>query len=258
MKEQIIEFLSSPHFYGPLIVIIMAMVTYKAISAILKKAVIRGKTELDIKRYRTIVLLLNNIIKYVIIILSIIFISQIYGADTTSFIAGLGIIGIVVGLALQDTLRDIIGGINIVVENYYILGDLVQFNNFEGTVIEFGLRSTKIKSETGEVLVFANRSVDRVINRSQKQPIINIEVPTAPDSDVKRVRKVLESVVESTKQLKNVNPEGCQYVGIERIEPLRVVYVIRIKCKQGCQFELRRAVLEMIKEAYGKAELRLS
>jgi len=241
-----------------LVILIAATIIYKIITSILNKAMIKGKTELDAKRYKTINSLLNNVVKYVIVIIALILIAQVFGADTRAFLAGFGVIGLIVGLALQETLRDILGGINIVLDNYFVLGDLVEFGNFRGTVIEFGLKSTKIKAETGEVLVIANRSVDRVINISQKQPVVNIEIPTAPESDIKVVRKALDSVIEAAKKLEDVNPEGTEYIGIERIEPQRVVYIIRIKCKRGCQFTMRRIVLEMIKEAYSKADLRLS
>ena len=50
----------------------------------------------------------------------IIFILELYGIDTKSLIAGLGIVGAVIGLALQDTMKDIIGGISIIMENYLI------------------------------------------------------------------------------------------------------------------------------------------
>ena len=260
MFETIFEFVNDriSQIVQILIILIVATIVYKIIITVLNKSMIKGKTELDAKRYRTISSLLNNIVKYVVVIVSLVMIAQVLGADTRAFLAGFGVIGLIVGLALQETLRDILGGINIVLDNYFVLGDIVEFGNFRGTVIEFGLKSTKVQAETGEVLVIANRSVDRVINVSQKQPVINIEVPTSPDSDVKTVRKVLEAVVESAKKLEDVNPEGTQYVGIERIEPQRVVYIIRIKCKRGCQFAMRRTVLEMIKEAYGEADLKLS
>ena len=262
MKEILNNLLGDNRFTNniihTLIIIIVAMVLYKVISIILSKSIIKGKAGIDLKRHKTVVSLLNNVVKYAVILISLVLIFQVYGVDTTSFVAGLGIAGIVVGFALQDTLRDVIGGINIVLEDYFVLGDLVEFNNFQGTIINFGLKSTKIQSQTGEVLVVANRNVDRIVNISQKQPTIHIEVPTSPENDAKKVRKVLEGIVEEAKKLKNACPEGCKYVGIERIEPARVVYAIRVKSKRGCQFELRRMVLEMIKEAYDKESLKLS
>ena len=260
MYEAIMEFLHHriSQIIHVLIILIVATVVYKIIITILNRSMIKGKTEIEAKRYKTISSLLNNLVKYTMIIISLILIAGVFGADTRSFLAGFGILGLIVGLALQETLRDILGGINIVIEDYFVLGDLVEFNNFRGTVMEFGLKSTKIQSETGEVLVLANRSIDRIINISQKQPIVNIEIPTAPDSDTKVVRKVLTEVVEEVKKLKDVNKTGTSYIGIERMEPQRTVYVIRVKCERGCQFTLRRIVLEMIKEAYNKADLKLS
>ena len=65
-------------------------------------------------------------IKYFIAAVSAIMILNIYGVDTTSIIAGLGVAGVVIGLAFQDALKDIISGINIIMDNYYVVGDLVK------------------------------------------------------------------------------------------------------------------------------------
>jgi len=258
LNEEFIEFLTTSRFYGPIFIIICAIIIFKVVNLIISKAAIKGKTELEIKKRKTMVLLFKNIIKYIIIIISAVMILNIYGINTTSVIAGLGIAGIVVGLALQDALKDVIGGINIILEDYYVLGDTVKYNDFIGTVTHFGLKSTKIKSVTGEVLVLSNRSVDKIINLSQKSSVINFEIPTSIEEDSKKVRKALEEVITKAEKIDNVDSKGCEYIGIDKIEPKLITYVFRVKCKQGCQFELRRIILEMVKEAYEKANLKFS
>ena len=257
MNEKIFNFISSTYFYGPILIILSSFIVYKIISMILNTAINKGKTELEKKRLNTMLLLFKNIMKYVIIIIAVVLNLNIYGINTSSLLAGLGIAGVVVGLALQDALKDIIGGINIILENYYVLGDLIRFNDFTGTVIEFGLKSTKIKADTGEVLVLANRMVDKIINLSQKQAVIMIMVPTSSSCDSKKVRKALEKIIEEVKTYDYVEATGCEYTGIETIAPEIVTYTFKIKCKQGKQFELKRQLLEMVKEAYEKAALKL-
>ena len=65
---------------------------------------------------------------------------NLYGVNTTSLIAGLGIAGAVLGLALQDALKDIFNGLSIIFDNYFVVGDLVDYNGFVGTVTDFGLK----------------------------------------------------------------------------------------------------------------------
>ena len=87
----------------------------------------------------------------------------LFGVNIKSLVAGLGIVTTIIGLALQDTLKDIINGIHIITENYFIVGDIVKYNGFTGTVIEFGLKSTKIKNHAGETMMVNNRNIYEIV-----------------------------------------------------------------------------------------------
>jgi len=257
MVQEIAAFLLSNRFLTPLIIIISAVVIYNLSTIILTKIMGRGRSELEKKRLNTVLQLINSIIKYIVVIVTIIMILNIYKINTGSLLAGLGIAGIVIGFALQDAIKDVIGGMNIVLENYFILGDTVKYNDFTGTIIEFGLKSTKIKANNGEVLVLSNRCIDRIINLSQKQAVITIEIPTSPEHDAKKIQKTLEKVIDRVRKLADVDAEGCYYSGIDRLDGKAVVYTFKVKCKQGKQSEIKRAVLGMVKEAYEKESLKL-
>src|SRR5574344_2282365 len=149
LGEEIINFIGSPKFYAPIIIILVSLIIYNIIGSLLDKATIKGKTELEKKKRKTIIILLHNITKYIIAIIAILSILNVYVINTTSILAGLGIVGVVIGLALQDALKDIIGGINIILDNFYVVGDYVKYGDFTGQVISFGLKSTKIKDFNG-------------------------------------------------------------------------------------------------------------
>ena len=76
--------------------------------------------------------LVTNIVKYFIIVIVFLIILEIFGVDTKALIASLGVLGLVAGLAVQDTLKDFIAGITIIVEDQYEIGDWVKINNFKG------------------------------------------------------------------------------------------------------------------------------
>ena len=106
----------------------------------------------------------SNVFKYLILIFVVLGILKLYGVDTTSIIASIGVFAAVIGLAFQDILKDVLAGASIIFDNKYAVGDVVQINGFTGTVIEFGLRTTKIKSFSGEVKSIGNSSFNEVIN----------------------------------------------------------------------------------------------
>ncbi len=255
--DKVLDVVKSVKFYGPALVIILSWIIYAIIAKMIDKANVRGKTELEKKRRKTVILLIKNIIKYVIIILAALNILSIYGVNTTSILAGLGVIGAVIGLAFQDLLKDIIGGVNIILDNYYVVGDLVTFNDFTGTVIEFGLKSTKIQSAKGEVLVIANRNVDKIINLSQKKCSIMLTIPTAYECDHKKVEKILNKVLTKLKKETEVSEDDTEYLGIDAFESSSISYLIKIKCSQGSQFKIKRLALKLIKEAYEENDIKI-
>lgn len=254
---KIIEFAESVKFYGPIIVILGAIFIYSVISVVLNKATIRGKTEYERKKRKTVILLFQNITKYVCLIFAILMILNIYGVNTSSIIAGLGIASVVIGLALQDALKDIISGINIIMDNYYVVGDYVKYGDFTGIITSFGLKSTKIKDFDGNVLNIANRNIDKIINISQERHVIYLRVPTAYEASEEKVKKVLLSVLEKLGELADVDGKECNYLGIDDLGDSAVKYLITIKCKQGSEYRVRRAALTLIKEAYDKNNIKI-
>ena len=255
--DLILDFLKSVKFYGPILVISISYLVYSVISRGIDRATIRGKSELEKKRRKTVILLFKNFIKYIIIILASLNILSIYGVNTSSIVAGLGVVGAVIGLAFQDALKDIIGGINIILDNYYVVGDLITFGSFTGTVTEFGLKSTKIQNGKGEVLIIANRNVDKVINLSQKKCVLLLTIPTAYEEDHNKVEKVLNKVLNKVKKEENVVAEETEYLGIDSFDSSNINYLIRIKCTQGTQFALKRKVFKLVKEAYEENNIKI-
>lgn len=255
--NKILDFVRNPKFYGPILSILIAYLLYKIVEGAINRATYHGKTELEKKKRQTIVLLFKNAIKYFLVVLVVINILGIYGVNTSSLLAGLGVIGAVIGLAFQDALKDIIGGINIILDNYFIVGDLVTFGDFTGTVKEFGLKSTKIQSAKGEMLILANRNIDRIINLSQKRCGILLTIPTAYEEDHKKVEKVLNNVLKKLMKEDNVFEEGTEYLGIDSFGSSSINYLIKIRCIQGSQFAVRRLALKYIKEAYEKESIKI-
>ncbi len=79
-----------------------------------------------------------------------------FGFDVTALVAGLGVGGIAVGLALQNVLQDTFASLSIVLDKPFEIGDSIEVGDFEGTVERIGIKTTRIRSLTGEQIVFGN------------------------------------------------------------------------------------------------------
>lgn len=78
------------------------------------------------------------------------------GVNITALIAGLGIGGIAVALAAQNVLGDLFASLSIVMDKPFVLGDTISVGDFTGTVERIGLKTTRLRSISGEQLIFAN------------------------------------------------------------------------------------------------------
>jgi len=93
-------------------------------------------------------------------------------------LAGLGVVGLAVGFAAQDTLKNFIAGITILIDQPFRVGDNIVFDNKFGTVHEITLRSTRIKTVNNEIMVLPNDQMinGKLINHSM-MGLLPLEIP---------------------------------------------------------------------------------
>lgn len=247
---------SSYKFYVPVITICISFLLIRLSQRLVKKLVNKDSKSIEVKRKNTIVSLIQNIIKYLIIIIALLIILSVWGFNVTGFVTGLGVVGVVGGLALQDALKDIIMGCNIIMDNYFVVGDLVKYNDFTGEVIEFGLKNTKIKNVDGVVLVIANREISQIYNLSQKSSSVGITIPVAYEEETEKVKKVLEDVCLKIDKLA-YSTKKTEYLGIDSLEDSSVNYLLRAYCKAGDQYDFKRAILGIVKDELDKKKIKI-
>ena len=82
-----------------------------------------------------------------------------FGVDITALVAGLGIGGIAIALAVQNVLKDILAYVSILVDQPFVIGDFLMVGDMAGTVEHVGIKSTRMRSLSGEQLVFSNEDL---------------------------------------------------------------------------------------------------
>lgn len=148
----------------------------------------------------------------IFVVISLMWLLAIWGINITPYLAGVGISGIVLGLALQDSLKNILGGINLLVDKTYQIGDKIKLESGEvGIIHDIGLRSTKLMTFNNEVVYIPNGYManSRVLNYTQPNAQIRgkIEFGVEYGTDVEKVKKIILDVVsKNTKVLKKPAP----------------------------------------------------
>lgn len=91
------------------------------------------------------------------------------GVDVTALVAGLGVGGIAVALAVQNILGDLFASLSIVIDKPFVLGDFVVVDTLSGTVEHVGLKTTRIRSLSGEQIIFSNSDLLKTRIRNYKR-----------------------------------------------------------------------------------------
>ena len=187
MKEFVdimVDFLVSKRFYGPIIAILGGLLIYNIFKSIIVKIKSRRSKKKNHKKEETVLNLIRNIVKYIIMVIVSLIILEIYGVNTTSIIASLSVVGVVIGLAFQDTLKNMLSGIIIIFDNRYNVGDVVEINGFIGEVVSLGLQTTKIQAYTGEMFTILNSNISTVINYTESDTRLILDLGVSYKTDL--------------------------------------------------------------------------
>jgi len=189
------------------------------------------------------------LVRYGILIVAFIAILQVNGVEIGGMIAALGVVGIVVGFALQSTLEDVIMGIHILTDRYFVVGDVIDFNGTEGRVMEMTPQTTKIRIlKNRNVMSISNRLMDHVTVIGKQN---DIEFLVSYEEDPAKLEEVL---TESAKKIEGI---GCVreavYKGINGFNEGGMVILVRLWCpainKLDTLRDSRRIIIDDLRAA---------
>ncbi len=126
------------------------------------------EAEIDALTTNAIGIIAKGLVWSVVVLLVL---DNIPGVEITTLIASLGIGGVAVGLAVQNILGDLFASLSIALDKPFVIGDFIVVGDFWGTVEKIGLKSTRVRSLTGEMLVFGNGDLltSRIRNYQQME-----------------------------------------------------------------------------------------
>jgi MscS family membrane protein len=186
---------------GFLYIIAIAWFLYNVIELLdfaLRRIAMKSHTKLD----DAVVILLRRALRIFLLIMMTLFVAEnIFNANVTAWLAGLGIAGLAVSLAAQDSIKNLFGSVTILMEHPFGVGDRIIFENIDGFVEDIGFRSTKIRNFNGHLLTVPNmKFTDGVIENISARPwarrTMNITItydtpPEKVDQAVKIVKDIL-------------------------------------------------------------------
>ena len=242
----------------PVIYIGLAYIFYKVLTYFLNKALhYKNLNNKNKKRVNTTLSILNNCLKYIVILLTILIILNSFGIDVSSILAGVGIVAAVLTLAFQDLAKDFIAGISIVMEDQFEIGDNVMINGFRGDVIEMGLKTTRIRDYKGAVQIIANHMITEVTNYSLNPSLAEVTISIDSDNDLDKVEKIIRKTMETIDKTYDFLKGNTELWGVEMVDQNSVTYKVAVKTKSGKDFEVQRKMRKDLQDALTKAGIKM-
>lgn len=253
--EEITKFfndIENTKYIHSVIIIIISIFLYKSISYFIGKGEEKDKLKLFTnKKSKTYLKLIKSILRYIFLAVTVLIVLQINGVDVSSMLAGVGIAGIVLGLAVQDWLKDVIRGSTILSDNYFSVGDIVKYKDIEGKVLVLGLKTTKIQDiKTGNIISIANRNIEQIEIVSN---LVYINIPMPYEVPVQKAEKTVENILNAIQKSELVNQ--CRYLGVNQLADSSILYLIEITCNAQSKLQVRRDALKIVLEEMAKNKI---
>ncbi|MCM3570728.1 mechanosensitive ion channel family protein [Neobacillus mesonae] len=199
------------------------------------------------RREETLAKLLDNTLTYVVYFIAIMMVLSVLGIDVKALIAGAGVVGLAVGFGAQSLVKDIISGFFIIFEDQFSVGDYIRIEGIEGTVEAIGLRTTIIKSWTGEVHILPNGSISRVTNFSLNNSVAVVDIAISYGEDIENAQRVIEEAI----QMMPGHYKGMigvpSLLGVQTMGPTEVVLRVTAETQPMEHWGIARAMRKDIK-----------
>jgi len=185
---------------GVLFVVFFAYRLLNVIEYELMKYAERDDNRLD----QNIVRLIRMVARVLVIVFGIIYLLQaITGKPMNTLLAGLGIGGLAVALAAQDTLKNLFGSFMIMIDKPFIVGERVIVEGYDGVVEEIGFRSTRIRTFPGHLIAIPNEkmasaNVENIHERPSIRRLTNITITyDTPPAKVEKAISIIKNILQN-------------------------------------------------------------
>ena len=220
------------------IVTIIAVVIVLVIVSLMK---VLGKAiGVKNKKAATIFSLVRSLIKWAAIITAVFIVLTAWGADMKNIVISMGILALIIGLGCQTLISDIVAGIFLVADNAFEVGDIVVVDDFRGTVVEIGLKSTKIEDAGGNIKIISNSNISSMVNLTDSLSLAIVEISIPYEENLSRTETLLIQHLKDMQKRIPAIVEGPYYKGVEDMADSAVILKVIAKVKEEDRFQATR------------------
>ena len=199
------------------------------------------------QREITVIRLISNLVRVIVLVGLIIAVLAIWGIDTTALITGAGVVTLIVGLGMQSLIADVVAGLFIVFENEFNVGDIITIDGFRGTVVAIGIRTTKLEA-LGNIKIFNNSDIRGVLNQTVMPSTARAYIDVEYGESLSRVDEVIKE------KLPEIHIESVigdiVYDGVSALGASGVTLQFSANCYEGDIFAVQREMNKQLKNMF--------
>jgi small-conductance mechanosensitive channel len=207
-------------------------------------------------RMRTIISTSKNTLRILITATAALAILASFGIDLTAVFAAAGIAGLAISLGAQTLIKDFFGGLIILFEDQYRVGDNISVSSVDGTVEQITLRRTNVRTADGTLFVVPNGDVRIVGNNTRDWSRATVELNLTYGGDIQKAVMVLNDAMAKAAEDPVIMPmllEAPEILGWNQTNNVGVLVRMQAKVKPGQQWavarHLRRIALDALQDA---------
>lgn len=229
-----------------------AQVVSTVFELILRELFIRegSQDKEETQRRLTVLPLVASIARYAIFGFAVVMSLTQIGIDPMPVLAGAGVAGVAIGFGAQSLITDLVSGLFILWESYFVVGDYVQIGDRAGVVEAISLRVTSLRDDEGRVHFVPNGKIEGIVNYSKGYVAAEVGVRVGYEEDLDKVYSALEEV--SSWVIENVPDalERPEIEGVDELSDLGVLVKLSTKVKPGKHLTTARAIRKRVKEVF--------
>ena len=237
-----------PKIIGTVLIVLVGWIAVGIITKILRNALTRAKTKLDISLINFFVTAANICLKLLIVLSAL----NNLGISTTGLIAAFSAAAVAISLALKDSLGNIASGIIILISRPFSTGDLIDAGGSLGTVARIDMIHTTLRTPDNRLIVIPNgQLMNMTITDYSKEPTRRLDLTfgISYDNDPEKAKAIIMDTVKAHPMSLN-EPEP--FVRVSEHADSAVIITLRVWCKTENYWTLHFDLLEQVRTAFDK------
>lgn len=235
-----------------LFTVVVCLIAVKIITNIISRML--GKSRLE----HTLSSFIASILKVILYFIAILIILSTLGVDVTSLVALLSVAGLAVSLALQNTLSNLAGGIQLLVTKPFVAGNFVEAGANSGTVHQVGLAYTTLITPDNKVIHVPNSDIAsaRIVNYNGRDTRrVDVKVTASYDAPIQLVKDTIGKLIAADSR---IHTDPAPFVRVSDYGASSIEYTIRVWCKAGDYWDVYFDLMDNMKPAFDAAGVEMT